>query len=174
MVETLLPLFNIKSKKELVRYCREIIIGREDLVHLILAGQAGILSPYKYASHFHKRIPVHLTPLREEIEAISHAKKRPLEGKARKLTRKMFQLMMDKRNLSAHLFYTATYDYWQLFYFDQRDQERRGNHWIRGLHLHFVNDVRLPNVPLDEIWSKVQKGDTTFPSTHIRYLLFDT
>lgn len=167
--ESLIKLFNIDSKKELKRYCQDTIIHSKDFVVLILAAQTGTLSPYKYASHFQDRVPEHLTPRQEEIEALGQAKKGPLEGSVRKCTRRMFQFFVERRYLAAHLFYTPSGEYWHLFYFDQRDQSSRKNHWKGGSHIHFINDL-WPNLTLDKIWNKVQNRDTDFSSMHIRYL----
>jgi hypothetical protein len=167
--QTLVNLFNIKTKKELKSYCQDAMILRQDFVSFILAAQAGVLSPYKYASHFEDKIPEHLTPKQEELAALGQATKGPLQGKAKKCVRKVFQLFVDRRHIAAHLFYTPSYDYWHLFYFDQRDQSTPKNHWRGGPHLHFVNDL-WANLVLEDVWERVLRGDTSFSSVHIRYV----
>jgi hypothetical protein len=167
--QTLITLFNIKTKKELKSYCQNIVILRQDFVKFIIAAQDGVLSPYKYANHFEDKIPDHLIPKQEELSTLGRSKRGMLQEEAKKCVRKVFQIFVDRRYLSAHLFYTPSYDYWHLFYFDQRDQSITKNHWRGGPHLHFINDL-WPNLVLEKVWERVLKGDMSFSSAHIRYL----
>ncbi|MDA8172310.1 MAG: hypothetical protein M0Z48_10860 [Nitrospiraceae bacterium] len=165
----LIQIFNIKTKKELEQYCKSITINNSDFTALILAAQAGVLYPYKYASSFQDKIPVHLKPKQEEMRALGQAKKGPLEGDARKCVRRVFQLFIERRCLAAHLFYTSNWKYWHLFYFDQRDQLAEKNHWRLGPHIHLVNDL-WSNLSLEDVWNKIKGGERSFPSIHIRFL----
>ena len=55
-LEYLLPLFNIDKKRELQRYCNDLVIHSNDFVALILLGQDGLLGPFLYANHFMDKV----------------------------------------------------------------------------------------------------------------------
>ena len=168
--KNLINLLTIDNRKELVSYCKSLDIEKSDFATLLVAGSAGILDPYKYAVHFMDVVPKHLEPKRGDLSYISENGVGPMSEKGRKVARKVFQIFKDRRLFAAHLFYTPCYTHWHLFYFDQRDQEQRGNHWIKGPHIHYVNDI-LNNNELGVVWDKVIKGDVGFNmKIHIRYI----
>jgi hypothetical protein len=148
----LLELFNIKRKRDLDRYCKDLKIYDTDFVELILTGRAGGMTPYLYKAHFMDKVPEHLLPSREEEEALGGSTVGPLEGKAKKFTTKIHQIFQDRRYLAAHLFYTPSHTYWHLFYFDHRDHSGRNNHWKHGPHLHFLNFL-WPNQKVADVGS---------------------
>lgn len=169
-IESLLTLFNISKKRDVIKYCKNLTIHQSDFVALILGAQAGALEPYKYANHFSDKIPEHLYPKDDERAAISENGVGPLRGKSKKAINKVFQIFKDRRCLAAHLFYTSDYNYWHMFYFDQRDNEINDNHWKEGPHVHYLSDL-WPQYKLPDIWQKVLKDETNFGSTpHIRFL----
>ena len=136
---------------------------------LILAAQAGVLSPYKYANHFQDRIPEHLHPSEEERSALSKNGIGPLRDKSKKAITKIFQILKDRRCLASHLLYTPDYQYWHIFYFDQRDNDSHKNHWKEGPHIHYISDLWQQH-KMPDIWDKVLNDDTSFGSTpHIRF-----
>lgn len=109
-LESLLQLFNIDKKRELVRYCRDLVIYSSDFVSLILAGQTGVLEPYLYANQFMDKVPEQLHPSDKERNAMGEATVGALEGKSRKFVRKVFQIFKDRRYFScAPLLHTLPY-----------------------------------------------------------------
>ncbi len=75
-----------------------------------------------------------------------------------------------RRLFSAHLFYSPSHKYWQLFYFDQRDTARHNNHWKHGAHIHYSSDL-LAGCPSSGTWNKIISGDTLgLKNLHIRYV----
>jgi hypothetical protein len=127
------------------------------------------LKEYRYASHFDDKVPAHLHPTDEERTAIGQSSIGHIKGKSQKAVSKIFQLLIERRHFSAHLFYTTDGNYWYLFYFDQRDLAERKNHWKHGPHIHLIS-YHWPNLRLDDVWNKVLKGETNFPNKiHLRY-----
>src|SRR5450759_3658213 len=121
-LSSLLEIFNIKSKRELVRYSRTVVIHQRDLVGVIIAAQQGGMVPYRYANHFASTVADNLHPNAEERDAIASNGIGGFKTRAaHKFTSKMFQLIHERRMLSAHLFYTLDHKYWHLFYSDNRD-----------------------------------------------------
>lgn len=168
--EKLIRLFNIETKGELEKYCREVVVHGSDLVALILGGQAGALAPYKYACHFDQKVGLHLNPSAEELSALSQNGVGLLKGKAKKVISKAFQTFKERRCLAAHLFYTPSHSYWYLFYFDQRDTASHRNHWVHGSHIHLISS-HWPNLTLEGAWQQVLSGNLNFPNKiHLRYL----
>jgi len=167
----LLDIFNCKSKSELERHARNIVIYKQDFVALILAGQHNDLSPYVYTNHFDRMIPPHLMPNKKEREAISNNDVGEYKTReAQKFANKVFQLPIEQRTVAAHLFYTPNHKYWNLFYFDDKDKSKYNNHWKHGTHIHFVSDL-WPNLSLASIWQKVHSGKFSFPNKlHLRYI----
>jgi len=172
--EKLIRLFNIETKRELEKYCREIVVHGSDLVALILGGQAGVLDPYKYACHFDQKVGPHLNPSTEEFSALDQNGVGPLKGKAKKAVSKVFQMFRERRCLAAHLFYTPSHAYWYLFYFDQRDTASQRNHWVHGSHIHLITS-HWPNLTLEDAWQQVLSGKLNFTNKiHLRYLKRDS
>lgn len=166
----LLEVFNFRSKREVVRHCKTLVVSRTDFVALVLGAQRGALSPYKYANHFAETTPKHLLPKKEEHDAIAANGVGPLRTKqAQKFTRKIFQLFVEKRSLAAHLFYTDDAEYWHLFYFDSGDTSEHKNHWKHGSHIHYVSDL-WTELSLSSAWAQVLSGELGFANKlHIRY-----
>jgi len=165
----LLQLFNIDKKREVKQYCRNLVIYSSDLSTMILAAEAGILTPYKYACHFDQHLPEHLHPTEEEFEASGRLRVGPIEGKAKKFFTKAGQAFKERRLFAAHLFYEPSHYCWHLFYFDQRDSTEVKNHWKFGAHIHYLSDM-FTSENMSAVWEKVLSGNTTFSnSLHIRY-----
>ena len=82
---------------------------------------------------------------------------------------KVWQTMQDRRMLAAHLLYTADYEFWYLFYFDQRDRERHNNHWRHGPHIHLIS-YHWPGLGCGAVWHDIHQGNANFPNKiHLRY-----
>lgn len=169
-LEKILRLLNIEGKKELQKYCRDLVIRSEDMFHLILAGRTSGLQPYKYACHFDQITPAHLNPTDQDFAALSTNGVGSLSRAARKTVTKISQIFQDRRVFSAHLFYMPSFKYWHLFYFDQRDVADTTNHWkIGGSHIHYSRES-FCREPLAVVWAAVCASPPCLPSSvHIRY-----
>jgi hypothetical protein len=167
----LLNLFNCKSKRELDKLAKNIIIHQQDFVAIILAAQHNELNPYNYANYFDRRIPDHLMPTEEEHEAISNnGVGKYKTRKAQKFANKIFQLPIQQRMTAAHLFYTSDHQYWNLFFFDDKDRSEYGNHWKHGPHIHFVSDL-CSNLSLLSAWEKICSGKFSFSNKfHLKFV----
>jgi len=66
-LKSLLELLNLKTKSEINKYCRNLVVRSEDLSSLILTGRVAGLAPYHYACHFMEAAPKHLPPGAEEL-----------------------------------------------------------------------------------------------------------
>jgi hypothetical protein len=145
------------------------VIYQSDLAALITASKLGVLHPYEYACRFKETSPEHLKPKASELAAPADLKVGPLEGEGKKLFRKLFQTMDERRLFAAHLVYTPDHSYWHVLYLDQRDLDSGRNHWEHGPHVHYANDT-FHRGDLEEIWKRVTEGDTAFlKPLHIRF-----
>jgi hypothetical protein len=169
-LEQLVGLFNLKKKREVERYCRSLVLTPRAFTDIILCARTGGLDHYKYACRFRHTMPAHLNPSSDEIQAAGRdLKVGPLQGAAKKFTRKVFQGFEDRRLFAAHLFYTPCHTWWHVFYFDQRDRDEYRNHWRNGAHIHYANDL-FTHLALDEVWDRVSSGDINFLNgAHLRY-----
>lgn len=166
----LFEMLNARSKRELERQTKGLVVHQEDLVALIMAGQGGALDPFRYANHFARTFPEHLHPGETESEALAANGVGPLKSRgARKFATKVFQLFEEQRALAAHLFYTPDHRCWHLFYFDNRDTAESRNHWRHGAHIHFVSNL-CAGLSFEEAWGQVESGRLAFHSKlHLRY-----
>jgi hypothetical protein len=166
-LDPLLALFNVRSKSEAERHCRSLVIHGSDLAAVVTASRVGALHPYKYACRFDEKWPQHLNPKGSELEAKLEVG--PLKGEAKKLFRKLFQTLEERRVFAAHLLYTIDHAYWHVLYFDQHDVSDRKNHWEHGSHIHYANDT-FHRGALEDVWGRVCEGDTAFlKPLHIRF-----
>lgn len=169
-LEKLLQLFNIEGKRDVKKYCRDLVVRSEDLFHVILAGHVSGLKPYKYACHFAHISPEHLRPTDRDLAALAENGIGPLSREARKTVTKISQIFQDRRLFAAHLFYTPSTKYWHMFYFDQRDVSDVANHWkVGGPHIHYSRES-FCREPLAPVWRAVCSSPPRPPSSlHIRY-----
>lgn len=168
-LEDLVSLFNKEGKREVERYCRALVIRSEALAAVLLAGQVTGLGHYAYACHFVDLVPDEVVPTEEEREALGRHGAGKLTGKGLKAIRKMGQLFEVRRMIAVHVFYSRSLKYWHLFYFDQRDYDKRNNHWKHGPHIHYSQDT-FTREPLAEVWRKVHMPRPEFPpAVHIRF-----
>jgi hypothetical protein len=127
------------------------------------------LGEYKYACHFSEYCPEHLIPTEQDRQALHNNGVGVMNRRARKVSRKIFQVFKDRRNFAAHLFFTSSKSYWHLFYFDQRDADGGNNHWKHGPHIHYSRESFI-NRPLETVWNNVKKKPQTLLKTiHIKY-----
>jgi hypothetical protein len=168
--QQLFEVFNIETKRQLEAHCRNLVVHQRDLTALILAGQNGILHPYRYANHFEEKLPPNLVPSDAEREALTSNGVGQFKTKgSRKFASKIFQLFRQRRSVAAHLFYTPDRKHWYLFYFDNRDTDQQDNHWKCGPHVHLVCSL-WPNLKLARVCEQVCTGEIGFPSKlHLRY-----
>jgi hypothetical protein len=170
-ITSLLALCNLPSKSEVEKYCRSLVIRPHDFTSFVVYGREGCFDPpYRYASAFRDRQPPHLIPTDEERAGIGASRVgQPLQDKGRKALYKMVQMLQERKQLAAHLFYTFNLAHWSLFYFDQRDTQVAANHWEHGPHLHYVSSAWLP-LDAETVYQQVTHGRYRFPAVHIRVL----
>jgi hypothetical protein len=158
-----------KTKHDLEKYCRKLILRQIDFSLALLGAHAGAFEPYEYAKCFREWVPDHLNLTDDNLGAIGANGIGPLGKAAQKTMNKVSQIFQDRRMLAAHLFYTPDHACWDLFYFDQRDHAEHGNHWQYGPHIHLIS-WHWPNLELADVWERIQRGDANFPNKiHLRF-----
>ena len=163
-------LFNSSTKRSAEKLARDLTVTSKDLFHIIMAGQKGVLEPYRYACHFAEIVPPHLIPTEVDHAHLSANKVGPLTPGSKKLVNKIAGIIKDRRIFAAHLFYTPSQEYWHLIYFTQRDMGNHINHWkVGGPHIHYSRES-FCNEPMSEVWKAVCSNPPKPPgSIHIRY-----
>lgn len=154
-LNSLLTIFNITRKAELVDHCRAAEIGKSDLANLILACQMQAV-PIGHIPIFKHHHPEHLNPTDEDRAAFAANGVGKLSKEARKFTNKIDQMFEQRRLFCGHMFLPLEWPgHWHLFYFDQRDTDQRNNHWEHGSHLHLMNMVTHPRLSPEALAQKL-------------------
>ena len=169
-LEGLFKIFTFDKKRDLERYCRDVVVYGSDFAAFIRACNGSEALPFFHRIYYHDIVPEHLVPTDAGRAAIAANGVGLLKPEARKAVRKVFQLFEDRRWLVGHMFYTESLYEWHFFCFDQRDTEAsRRNHWKNGAHMHFVNWL-WPNYGARLVWSAFAANNVTpGGSVHIRY-----
>ena len=155
---SLLKIFFINKKSELVKHCKTIKIRREDFANVILTAKYDYQSfGFKHLVKYTDIAPEHLKPTNEEINALIENKSDKLEGKAFKFTKKITQIFKDRKYLVGHLFYSPDLNNWHFFYFNQRDISKNKNHWQCGSHIHLMNHL-FHNCTAESMWNDFLNG----------------
>lgn len=164
-----LKMFTFAKKRELDKYCREVVIYSSVFVKFILACESGRL-PFLHRIHYSDRVPEHLNPTDDDLAALAANGVGLLEPGAQKAVKKIGQMFKDRRYLVGHIFYVPNLSEWHFFQFDQRDLEHeRGNHWKEGAHVHFLNWL-WPNYDAKTLWENFSVGKARLSdSLHVRY-----
>ena len=167
--EGFIKLFNIKRKRELVKYCKNLTIYQSDFVSFISLCKSG-MGDYNYKSSFRDKVPNHLILTDDDHKALTSNGVGPLNKKTKKTIKKMFQYFIERCYSVAHLFYSDSLKYWYLFYFDNRDLSDIKTHWVKGHHIHLINDLWFENIKADEAWKQYLSGNLRVSTKiHIRY-----
>lgn len=166
--EGFIRLFNIRKKRELIAYCKNLTIYQSDFVSFIELCKSD-MRDYNYLTISHDKIPNHLRLTDEDHSALVSNGVGPLKKRAKKSANKMFQFIEERCYSKAHLFYSDSLVYWYLFYFDNRDLTDTKNHWIEGQHIHLINDLWFKDTKADEVWGKYLSGGLGVSRMHIRY-----
>lgn len=168
-MDKFIELLNLKQKKDIENFCKDLVITSEEFADFIVAGMAGVLTPYLHWRHHVNLEPEHLWPTQEELDALHNNGVGNIEGKGLKAVKKIGQMFEDRKLLSVHVFYHSSKKYWHMFYFNQRDTAAHGNHWDLGPHIHYTHDTFL-NVDLDEVIEQILAPKPKLPkSIHIKY-----
>lgn len=170
-LNSLLAIFNINKKSDLISHCRDWPILKSDFANLICACmiQAIPIAHFRFHKHHH---PAHLVPKEQEHLALARNGVGPLSNEAKRFARKIDQMFEERRLLNAHLFIPREFPtHWHLFYFDQRDVDPHENHWEQGTHVHLMNMVTHPRLQVLELVRKLERdARPKLSGLHIRYL----
>jgi hypothetical protein len=168
--EALLKMFDFDKKRELEKYCRDVVINSSDFANFILACELGSF-PLLHKIHYRDHVPEHLYLSDQDTAALAANPVGPLQPDAQKAVRKISQMFKDRRYLVGHIFYLPDLSKWHFFQFDQRDlEDERGNHWKEGAHVHFLNWL-WPNYDATTLWENFTSGKAKMnDSLHVRYL----
>jgi hypothetical protein len=111
-----------------------------------------------------------LHPTDEDGVALAESGVGPLRGVAVKVVRRFGQMMVERRYLVGHMFYTPGFSEWHFIDFDQRDTESvRRNQWNGGPHIHFVNWL-WPRLDAVTVWRNfVTTNEPPGGALHVRY-----
>jgi hypothetical protein len=169
-IRAILKLFTFEKKRELEKYCREVVIHQSEFVDVILACESRTL-PLLHKIHHREIVPDDLYPTEQDFEALAANGVGLLKPDAKKTVNKIGQIFRVRRQLVGHIFYAPHTSEWHLFQFDQRDLEGRGNnHWKEGTHMHFLNWL-WPNYDRNTLWADFTSGRTKInDSLHVRYV----
>jgi len=154
-LSALLAIFDIVEKADLDQHCKTAVIYRGDLANLILACQTEAV-PIGHIPIFKHHHPEHLSPTDTDLRAFGANGVGPFSKDARKFVNKIGQIFEQRRLFCGHLFLPLAHpSEWHLLYFDQRDTDSDRNHWEHGSHLHLMNMVTHPQLPVLDLMEKI-------------------
>ena len=164
-----LKLFTFTKKRELERYCRDLVIYQRDFVDFILTCEMG-QAPFLHLIHYGDYQPEDAQLTEDDLAALATNPVGPLEPAAQKTVCKMGHLFNVRRYLVGHIFYVPDLSEWHFFQFDQRDlEDTRRNHWKEGAHVHFINWL-WPNHDAKTLWENFTSGKAKMnDSSHVRF-----
>lgn len=151
--DKLKKLLNYTRKKELVAYCKKLIISEQELVLLIRnCSQIG----YTQRSKFIEYVPENrrLT----ESDRTSMREKEP-----KKFFSKIRAIFEERKNYMIHLFESG--EKWHCFYGTYKDMEP--NSWKYGPHLHYVSYL-WPEYRKRQVWESFDQRKHNIEGEHIR------
>jgi hypothetical protein len=168
-MQHLLRLFTFTKKKELEKYCRDLVIHQEDLVNFILTCEMG-QGPFLHMIHYGDHQPQEAQLTDDDLAALAKSQVGPLDPDAQKTVNKIGHLFRVRRYLVGHIFYTPDLSEWHFFQFDQRDLEDTSpNHWKGGTHMHFMNWL-WPHRDAQTLWEDFTAGKAKMnDSLHVRF-----
>ena len=164
-----MKLFGFTKKRELERYCRNMVIHQRDFADFIFTCEMG-QGPFLHQIHHRDHQPEDAQLTDDDLAALAKNPVGPLQGPAQKTVRKIGHLFNVRRYLVGHIFYTEDLSEWHFFQFDQRDLENaRPNHWKEGAHIHFINWL-WPNHDAITLWKNFTSGKAKMnDSLHVRF-----
>jgi hypothetical protein len=168
-MQDFLKLFAFTKKKELEKYCRDLVVHQEDLVNFILTCEIR-QGPFLHLIHYGDHQPEEAQLTDDDLAALAKSQVGPLDPGAQKTVNKIGHLFRVRRYLVGHIFYTPDLSEWHFFQFDQRDlEDTRPNHWKEGAHMHFINWL-WPNRDAKTLWEDFTSGKAkTNDSLHVRF-----
>ena len=110
-IGALLKLFTFNKKRELEKYCRDVVIYSSDFVTFIGACEMGHL-PFLHQIHYRDHVPKHLHLSDRDTTALAANPVGALEPGAQKAVRKISQMFRERRYLVGHVFYVPNLTEW--------------------------------------------------------------
>lgn len=153
-----LELFQISTKSEATKYCKNLRISEFDLYLLIQnCYQIGFIHKAKFPDF----VPNHLIITDDD-------RKRLKSGNTIPVTKKLGPLLDERRHINVHMFFQNLE--WHCFYFSYEDIEpQENNHWKFGSHLHYVSYL-WPKYTREQIWDAFDTRKTQISGNfHIRF-----
>lgn len=168
-MEAFLKLFTFDKKRDLEKYCREVVIDSSAFANFILSC-ALTGTPFLHEIHYRDHVPEQLNLSDKDLAALAANPVGLLQPDAKKAVRKMSQMFKDRRYLVGHIFYVPDLSEWHFFQFDQRDLEDGENHWKESAHIHYLNWL-WPNHDAKTLWTNFTSGKAKInDSLHVRYV----
>ncbi len=165
-VERILALFDIEDRNEVREYCRDIVIDRESLFQLIMAGRHAGLHPFVYDCHFSEFDPDVLSPEDRDLTALAANGIVPLDRRAIRAATRVARCMEGPGMFAAHLLYTPSERHWHLFCFDGNDGLYDDANSGTAAQLHYSRNS-LVTMPLPDVWRHVCMNDVAPRSIRI-------
>lgn len=162
-VERILRLLRLEDRRQVVRYCRQLVITGDALLQVIVAGRHAGLHGYVYDCHFSIPRPGDPEPLNPRVRnlvALAANGLVPLNRDVGKATRLLAASFDRPRGLAAHLLYDRSRRNWHLFCFNHDQSGESRVHYSRH---------GFSRRPLARVWRDLCAGDGMPRSIGIRY-----
>lgn len=164
---SVIDLFSITTLRDLKRHCSKAVVKKTDLAEFIMALSTNSnlrLQHFRYHQTF---VPDHLHLTATDMSALATNGVGKMSLAAQKTANKIHATFEERRMLSGHMFLGL--GHWHFLYFDNRDVEDRGNHWIAGSHIHLISWLTTKR-ECAEIWQEFTEGNPRMKGAlHIRF-----
>lgn len=174
-LEAWYPIFRFTKLSDLRKHCRKVTLHGSDLAKLIITAKYPI--PFCHLPVFKHHHPEHLALTNADLATFGTLQvgSKPSEA-ARKTFRKLDQTMKERRLFCGHLFWTIEDpnrlpDAWHFFHFDDKSTSEHYSHWKHGSHIHLMNHLTHPNLPLKGLLEQLDLEERPWLSggLHIRF-----
>jgi hypothetical protein len=169
-------IFQCAKLSDLKKHCHKVTLHGVDLAHLILAAKYPI--PLCHLPVFKHHHPKHLELTDENLAALNTLKVgHKANEAAQKAFRKIGQMFEERRLFCGHLFWWAEESpddlpsHWHFFHFDDKSTSKHKSHWKHGSHIHLINHLTHPKLPLEKLLEKLDREDRPWlgGGLHIRF-----
>ena len=160
--DNFIKIVQAKSKSEVKKICKKIIIKGHELSEFIIHSKLLDLFWEKKHNEF-----VSEEDKTSDKDKEKFRKSKDFQKKA-KILKKMIAQSDKKKYISVHAFYDTYKIKWHIFYFDFKDIQKINNHHGHP-HIHYISYLWGDGFSFDEVWKDFDTRKVSLPKIHIKW-----
>lgn len=174
-IKAWVAIFEATKLSDLRKHCRKVTLHGSDLSNLIFSANGPI--GFCHMPVFKHHDPEHLGLTKDDLAAFGTLEVGQKPGDAaRKTFRKLNQSFKERRYFCGHLFWwledpNQLPAAWHFFHFDDKSTSEHYSHWRHGSHIHLMNHLTHPNLPLKDLLNQLEREQRPWLTggLHIRF-----